>query len=178
MTENTVTSKVTENTEAVQAKPDWECVLETYDPNCFSYGASKETGGRPRRCSLHTIAAVVGRDPTIVAKEMEDSGLVVGYRCPDVQTLIFYLKRLANKPGMIDTRNAGVWKLVPEYLEKYPFPKIKGFRRFGGGSPGMEHVFLPEDMDYAMAIRTNLVKNGHTPSDIFDCADCMCGSNK
>lgn len=167
-------------------KPSWECVMETYDPNALTYGASKATGGRPRRCSLHTLASVTGRDIRVIAKEMAESKKVHGYRCPDVKTLIFYLDRLKSVPGMIHSANsdpnspgpkANVWKLVDQNLTENPYPKIKGFKRFSGsGSSGMEHTFLPEDMDYAMAIKANLEKHGFKPSEIFECTDCMCAS--
>lgn len=148
---------------------DWEVVLNCINP--------KST--RPRRMSLHTLASVTGRtDIMELAKELEASGKVVGYRCPDVQALIFYLKDLCKLPGMIDTRNAGVWKMVPDFIKEHPFPKVKGFKRFAGAqwtggtygkgeyirnSPAMEFPFEPEDFPYARVVVKALEDAGYTP---------------
>lgn len=178
--------------------PSWEIVLRVINPK----------SSRPRRMSLHTLAYVLGKktseEAQELANELEKSGKVVGYRCPDVQTLIFYLKDYAKNGikvtdpngltvtlnGMIDTRIDGVWKMVPEYLKKYPFPKIKGFKRFakghwsGGemykgtyveGFSGMEEPFEKEDHSYAGAIIKALKANGFTPG-LEGIAEDMCNS--
>lgn len=168
-------------------KPDWKVVLETYDPKCFSYGASEASGGRPRRDSLHMIASCVNRDPLVIAKEMEASGEVCGYICPDVQTPIFYLDSLSKKPGMIDTRDAGVWKKIPDFVKNHPFPAVRGFRRHAqgywtGGSYGkgkyvreskMPFPFIKEDLAYAQAVVANLRNEGYEPWEELCCDDCL-----
>lgn len=172
MEEKTSESTIIERTIGVDIKegmPDWEVVMRVINPK----------NKRPRRCSLHTLAHVTGRDPLELAKEMQESKKVLGYRCPDVQTLIFYLVDLCKLPGMIDTRDAKVWTKVPALLEEYPYPKVKGFRRFAkstwtGGtwgkgtqvkeSSGMESPFEYEDRDYALRIREALESTGFTPT--------------
>lgn len=124
-------------------KPAWEIMMEVMCPNIK----------RPRRTSLHTIATVLGHpDPLALAKEMQDSGKVLGYVCPDVKTPVFYLKKLRKHPGMIDTAVDEIWgnwvypkagcNSLSDFLKKNPYPLIKGFKRFGsggywdGGQPG------------------------------------------
>lgn len=161
--------------------PAWEVYLNVMNPKI----------NRPRRSSLHTLAYVCGyKNPLKLAKEMKDSGKVVGYVCPDVQTPIFYLKKLASHPGMIDTRDEFVWgkwpyeeagaKSLSGFVKKNPFPKIKGFRRFadnpywtGGawgkgeyvraGSFGMKDPYEPEDHEYGRAVIKALKKAGYKP---------------
>ena len=171
-----------------QKKFDWELVMETNDRRCFSYGASAESNGRPRRCSLHMLAAVTGREPEVIAKEMQESGLVAGYVCPDVKTPIFYLDRCSKLPGMIDTRTDTVWADIPKFLKQYPFSKYKGFKRFSSGNwadwkkpfecewvgeiPAAEKPFFAGDETYIKDIRYNLEKAGYTPGHILKCTDC------
>ena len=72
--------------ESAKYKADWEVMLSLVCPH----------KKRPRRTSLHTLTLMLGRkDPLALAKEMEASGKVVGYVCPDVSTPIFYLKSCA-----------------------------------------------------------------------------------
>jgi hypothetical protein len=150
--------------------PDWEVMLSVLSP----------TINRPRRTSLHTLAAVLGRkDPQKLADEMRKSGKVVGYVCPDIQSPIFYLKSLRKHSGMIDTASANIWKEVPTYLEKHPFPKVKGFKRFAGGkwskgsygygtyianSSAMSVPFEKSDYAYANAVIDTLMAAGYTPA--------------
>jgi len=143
-------------------KYDWQLVMETMCPKIH----------RPRRTSLHTLAAVTGRDPKVIAKEMKDSDLVVGYRCPDVRTLIFYLKSLAKHPGMIDTRDPQVWTKINDILKEYPYPQVKGFQRFaGGGSSGMAVPYAQGDEELAQLVRDKLASAGVNSCFVHGCMD-------
>lgn len=106
------------------APPLWKVVLSVINP--------KDT--RPRRMSLHTLAHCLGleteQEVLALAADMKESGEVVGYVCPDVNTPVFYLKELAKLPGMIDTRDAKVWTQIEKWLKDYPYPAVKGFKRF------------------------------------------------
>lgn len=170
--------------EADLHKPDWEIVLETINP--VKYNGYN----RPRRTSLHTLAFICGRkDPIALAEEMAASKKVLGYICPDVCTPIFYLERLAKLPGMIDTRDARVWgewgrtiagaTSIKDFVEKNPYPKVKGFKRFaqghwtGGGygmgsyvagNSGMSVPYEPDDYPYARAVIKALKDAGYTPA--------------
>lgn len=152
--------KMVENYESLCKKAmvpkDWFIVLGVLDP----------LKKRPRRTSLHTLATVTGRDDCkALAKEMEESGLVVGYRCPDVRTLIFYRKDMISCPGMIDTRDAKVFTMIDAILTEYPFPANRGFRRFAARANlayGMPDPFFDgEDYPYACAIREALLAWGY-----------------
>jgi hypothetical protein len=134
---------------------------------------------RPRRTSIHTIAAVCGyKNITKLAAEMKKSGKVLGYKCPDVSAYIFYLKSLKNHPGMINTPSARVWDNLPAFFAKHPFPAVKGFKRFasgswsGGsygvgkyvaGSSDMAVPYEPADYAYANVVIAALKKAGFTP---------------
>ncbi len=157
----------------------WEVVLNVFCPKIK----------RPRRTSLHTLATVIGHpDPIKLAEELKKSDKVVGYVCPDVKTPIFYLKSLAQKPGMIDTRNDKVWgdwghlnagaRSLQEFVDNNPYPRIKGFKRFAentwsGGSYGkgtmipaksaMEVPYEEGDYDYARLVIKALTEAGFTP---------------
>lgn len=128
----------------------WEKLMRTYNPEAKSYGAD-QVKGRPRRWSLHALASLLGREPIGLLKEMGESGLVLGYRCPDVGgAAIFYLKELRNVPGMIDTPDSKIFNLpgpINDVLAKYPFPEVQGFRRFSraGQGAGMPTPFDPLD---------------------------------
>jgi len=155
--------------EAQKYKADWEVMMSVINP--------KST--RPRRTSLHTLAYVLGRkDPLALAEEMRKSGKVVGYVCPDVKTPIFYLEKLCKLPGMIDTREAGIWDKLPAFFEKNPYPTVKGFRRFKGGTwsggeygkgkftpaqTAMDVPYEEEDYEYARLIIKTLKEAGFTP---------------
>jgi hypothetical protein len=144
-------------------KPAWEVVMSTMCPKIK----------RPRRTSLHTLATVLGHpDPLTLAKEMEKSGKVLGYVCPDVQTPIFYLDALKKHPGMINTPNNKVWgdwgwatagaSSLAEFFKVNPYPKIKGFRRFAGSAGyAMEVPYEAEDYDLARLIIAALAKEGY-----------------
>lgn len=162
--------KMSEKWKGYNDKPDWEVALSVVCPK----------KKRPRRTSLHTLATILGRtDIVALAKEMEASGKVVGYRCPDVKCLIFYLKSMIDRPGMIDTRDSNVWKTVEPFLVEQPWPAVKGFKRFanggtwsGGGygqgkftadSSGMPVPYEEEDWDLARDIIKALKAAGFTP---------------
>lgn len=138
-------------------KPAWEVIMSTYHPGI----------NRPRRTSIHTIATIMGlqskKELLALAKEMQESGKVLGYRCPDVHCLIFYLKELRSIPGMIDTANANVWNTVESFLEEAPFPKVKGFQGFpkDGVYQKTDSPWGVEDIEFAKAIKKNLEKNGY-----------------
>lgn len=169
----------------VKKKPAWEIVMETINP--VKYNGYN----RPRRTSLHTLAYIAGYDdPLKLAKEMEKSGKVLGYVCPDVKTPIFYLKRLANLPGMIDTRDSRVWgkwrypmagaASLSDFVEKNPFPQVKGFKRFANGgmwsggaygkgkyipaSSAMSVPYEKADYPYAKTVVKALKKAGYKTS--------------
>ncbi len=149
--------------------PAWEIMLNVMSP----------TIKRPRRTSLHTLATVIGhKDPLKLAKEMKKSDKVVGYVCPDVKTPIFYLKSLANHPGMIDTRDSKVWGKLEAFIKKHPYPAVKGFKRFAsptwsGGSYGkgkfiagksaMDVPYETGDYAYANEVIKSLKKAGYKP---------------
>lgn len=140
-----------------QAKTDWEVVMSVCNPNkSDGFG-----GGRPRRMSIHTIAAMCKRDPHVVLMEMRESGDVVGYSCPDVQCTIFYLKSMAKLPKMIDTRSDGCWDTALADLKAHPYPATKGFFR---DADAREHgyaakvPFIPRDKAYEDAIKDALAE--------------------
>lgn len=150
--------------EARKHLPPWEIMLNVMCPKIK----------RPRRTSLHTLATVLGHpDPLALAKELEKSGKVVGYVCPDVRTPIFYLKSLSTHPGMIDTRNASIWgkwsypsqgcSSLKEFFEKNPYPKIKGFKRFANGTSAMEVPYEKDDYEYVRLLVRTLKEAGITP---------------
>ena len=166
--------------------PDWEVVLNTMNPN---YNGRP---GRPRRMSMHTLAACTGRDIQELIKEVKESKKVVGYKCPDVGgACIFYLTSLRSIPGMIDSADRKdperVWRELDEFLKTHPYPSVKGFKRFAegywtGGSYGqgkfvkgeyaMPTPFEAEDYALARAIRQSLLENGFTPGkDLMDIPD-------
>lgn len=120
-----------------EGKHDWEVMMSVINPVVGDFGS-----GRPRRTSVHTIAAVVGRDALTILEEMKASGKVVGYVCPDVRTPIFYLSELSGLPNMIDTRNEQCWDAARQKIKDFPPEKVKGFKRFAGGS----------DANYAMDV--------------------------
>ena len=178
----TKTATATKKSTAVKVKavktveqpqiPDWEVMLSVINPD--------QSRPRPRRTSLHTLAYVLGRkDPLALAKEMEASGKVLGYVCPDVKTPIFYLEKMVGLPTMIDTRDAKVWGTwryptagaasLQEFMEKNPFPQVKGFKRFGNGNMGvgspnaMPVPYEPADYPYARLIIKALTEAGYTP---------------
>jgi hypothetical protein len=150
-------------------KPDWEVALSVVCPKIK----------RPRRTSLHTLATILGRKAILaLAKELQASDKVVGYRCPDVQCLIFYLKDMTKCPGMIDTRDAKVWEKVEPFCKENPLTKVKGFKRFaqgtwsGGsygvgtyekGSSAMSVPYEPDDFEYALKVCEALEDAGYTP---------------
>lgn len=110
--------------------PDWEILMRTVDPKAFLCGAKPQP--RSRRWSIHALAATCKReDPIALLEEMEKSGKVLGYFCPDVQCVIFYLKELRER--MIDTCNDRCWKDARKDLADHPYPKVQGFRRFAYG---------------------------------------------
>lgn len=151
--------------------PDWEIVLKVMNP----------VNKRPRRMSMHTLAACCGReDIQALIKEVRESKKVVGYKCPDVGgACIFYLIELRKHPGMIDSaRGDGVWDDLDKFLKVKPYPQVKGFKRFAkntwsGGEYGkgtmiaaeygMPNPFDPEDYAYAQLIINALKENGYTP---------------
>lgn len=147
---------------------DWEVLFKIIDPATF------KTWGyhRPRRMSIHTAAAITGRDATTLLKEMEESGKVAGYRCPDVSCVIFYLDELA--AIMVDTRTAGCWKQALAQIESDPPGLVKGFARFKGvGVKGaktgsaMPHPFMgKEDLPYIENIKKGLKEHGYTAHDV------------
>jgi hypothetical protein len=155
--------------------PAWEVVMRTIiPPGCLN-------AGRPRRTSLHTLASAIGVTDLLgilnLAKELKESKKVVGYRCPDVQCLIFYLDELSKLPGMIDSRNPDVWKLVDAHVTtEAPFPQVRGFRRFTNyydsktnknvtEPNGMEYMYESNDYAYAMKVRENLLEAGFNPPE-------------
>lgn len=161
-----VTPAVTNGRNA-DGKFDWQVLLTVINP-----GTSKDDygAGRPRRLSLHTIAAVCGRDAAVILEEMRTSGEVVGYVCPDVRTPIFYLKANSKLPNMIDTRNDGVWEAAKEKLISHPPEKVKGFKRFGTGDvglgSGMSYPFEESDKPYAAEIKKVMTAAGFTPQNV------------
>lgn len=153
--------------------PAWEVILRVINPD-------ERSGKRPRRTSLHTLASHMGLtthdEIKALAKEMQTSGKVLGYRCPDVRTLIFYPLDYAKNgvevtdpngvtaklSGMIDTRDTGVWGRVDAILTEYPYPANRGFKRFsGGGSSGMSFSYEQQDYPLAKARQAALIKNGY-----------------
>lgn len=153
----------------MKQKPDWEVALSVVCPKIK----------RPRRTSLHTLATVLGRTNIFeLAKEMEQSGKVLGYKCPDVQCLIFYLNDMIKCPGMIDTRDAKVWSQVEKFCTENPLETVKGFKRFAqgtwtSGKPGygeyirgnsqMNVPYEEADLEYALKITEALTKAGYQP---------------
>ena len=175
-----------------EKKPAWMVVLEQVCPKI----------GRPRRMSLHTLAHCIGQDTTegvlALAQELQESeakygadNKVWGYRCPDVQALIFYLQKQRTRPGMIHTPNAGVWDMVKPFVQENPPERVKGFLRFKpggywtGAKPGQgefiktpgrgtDVAFEKEDYPYAREIHKALVSAGYTPGfEVpIECRDC------
>lgn len=126
---------------ANEVMSDWETMMRVICPSAY--------GKRPRRLSIHTIAAVCGRDAHTILKEMKESNKVVGYKCPDVGgAVIFYLKDLAKLPGMIDTRTDACWEQAEAALKKWDPKKVKGFKRFAYDDYTMSVPFDKEDAEY------------------------------
>ena len=184
--------------EQEERMPDWEVAMKVLIPN-------GNKAGRPRRMSIHTIAAVCGRQDIIAlademsqAKYPTDSTVtdaygkklagtykVAGYRCPDVNCLIFYLMEHVGRPTMIHSAYfnkdgiCSVWEEVFDFCTREaPYPEIKGFKRFPEGSwsggrygvgtfippkYGMEFPFEPEDYPYARAVIKALKEAGYEP---------------
>lgn len=151
--------------------PRWKIVLSVLIPD----GPKK---GRPRRMSMHTLAYLCGcktrREVLALMKEIKESGEVVGYVCPDVHTPIFYLKANAKLPTMIDTRDEKVWTVLEKWLDDYPYPEVKGFKRFPANAYdpktgkidysvyGMKEPFEESDKAYAANIEKALVEAGYS----------------
>ena len=132
---------------------DWEVAMS----HVFNHKQGYGNRNRPRRMSVHTIASVVGRDPLVVLKEMEESDLCLGYPCPDVRGApIFYLKEL--RGIMTDTPTQNAFKLAKDWLIKYPIDKIKGFKRHGGGNFTMSTPFDEEDAEYEKELQQKLAE--------------------
>lgn len=173
---------IKKTTKKAAKTPAWEIALSVISP----------TINRPRRTSLHTLAAVIGhKNPLKLAKEMQKSGKVAGYICPDVGTPIFYLDKFSTHPGMIDDRDPKVWGKwtkwdkqdygagsLTEFFKIHPYPKVKGFKRFANekkigvdkwGYPiykaesAMTIPYEPSDYTYANEVIKALKTAGYKP---------------
>lgn len=135
-------------------KYDWQVVMSFVYNHKEGYGNKN----RPRRMSIHSIAAVCERDPNVILNEMEKSDAVLGYCCPDVgESPIFYLKEL--RGIMTDTPTANAFKTAAEWLVKYPFPKYQGFQRHVDKDKfAMACPFDEADADYEKQLRANLAE--------------------
>ena len=130
-------------------KFDWQVVL-----SCLFDGV------KPRRFSIHTIAAMCERDPFVILDEMEKSGDVWGFHCYTVKTPVFVLNTMKQVMGYgsWDASDPNNFIRARRYLEEFPFPQYKGFKRYGEGSHEMECAFEPDDKDYEEKIRKELAE--------------------
>lgn len=131
-------------------KFDWQVVL-----SCLFDGV------RPRRFSIHTIATMCERDPLVILDEMEKSGKVFGFYCYTVKTPVFVLNTMKQVMGYgsWDVSEPTAFIKAKEQLEAFPFPKYKGFYRYGGADPVvMECPFEPDDKDYEEKVRKELAE--------------------
>lgn len=122
--------------------PDWEVVLRIIDPAAYLCGSERLP--RPRRLTAQGIAACCGRDVHVVLTEMEKSGRVSGYYCPDPMAPIFYLNDLRGR--MIATGSRmNDWGYFHTFADQHP--KAKGFSRRirAGESNEMPTPFDPQD---------------------------------
>lgn len=137
-----------------EKKTDWEVMMSVVCPN----------KKRPRRTSFHTLATMLGREDILgLAKEMNESGKVWAYKCPDVRCYITYLDSMRGCPGMIHTPQKNWFDSFPAFLKEQPFPKIKGFKRFANGNSGMTFPYEKEDFPLALEIIKALRAAGYTP---------------
>lgn len=147
---------------------DWEVLFRVIDPNTFPVWGVY----RPRRMSIHTASAILGRDAITLLKEMEASGEVAGYRCPDVSCVIFYLDEL--KKIMVDTRTDGCWEQARAQVKTDPPALVKGFGRFkvynlkgAGTRSAMPHPFMgKEDLPYIENIKAVFKEHGLKVHDV------------
>ncbi len=117
--------------------------------------------GRPRFLSLHTLAAITGRNDLLaLANEMKRSCEVSISFCSTVRSPVFVLREYRQE------NNPEVWKKIKDFIKEYPFPKYKGFYgaegHWTGGSYGVGHYipgktamtepFIEQDYKYANAI--------------------------
>jgi hypothetical protein len=134
----------------------WEVVMKVPNHNPKRYGPVAD---RPNRFSIHTLAAVTGEDPHLIVDQMEKSGNVVGYLCPDVGYVpIFYLVELRGL--MTDTPDGkNPFTEARKSLKQYPYPQVKGFKRESMDEKyGMNVPFEPSDYPYAKAIKKALAE--------------------
>jgi hypothetical protein len=144
------------------------------------------TAKRPRRMSIHGLAAMTGLDPLVILDEIEKAGpftkskhyaagpgpggtwgRVAGYWCPDVDCTVMYLTEYGvdGTNIMVDTRRPDFIETAKGDLKKYPFPKVQGFNGFGeAGTYASPTPFKPSDKAHAEELRDFLIANGATPT--------------
>lgn len=143
-------------------EPAWKIIMSVVKPGL----------GRPRFFSLHTLAELMGRkDLRRLATTLENSEKVIGCHCPVVDAPVFYLKAYAHF-----TYDIYIWDEVDDFIKKFPYPKIKGFKasasywtegygkgKFIKAKYDMSVPFVPEDYSYANTIIDALVAAGYKP---------------
>lgn len=142
--------------------PSWKIAMEIFHPSL----------ARPRFLSLHTLAAITGRDDLLqLAKEMKKSGEVSISFCSTVKSPVFALRHLRS------TNNPEVWDTVKSFVKMWPFPKYRGFRgvdgywtggQYGSGRyippiTAMNEPFIEADYYYANKIIIALRRAGKAP---------------
>jgi len=142
--------------------PDWKIIMKTRRPG----------GGGGRNFSLHGLAALTGRNDLLkLAKELKRSCEVNAQYCGGVSAPVFYMHYKS------DFNERKAWKMVKDFIKKYPYPTVKGFRVPGGHWSGGEYgrgtyiqdgnvmsdPFIKEDYQYANAIIKALREAGFEP---------------
>jgi len=104
--------------------PSWKIIMSTSRPG----------SGRPRYFTLHTLAALTGRNDLLkIAKEMKRSCEVNAIYCQDVKAPVFFLHSVWHK------NEKSVWKMLKKFIDDNPYPEIKGFQRAVGSWSGGEY---------------------------------------
>lgn len=144
--------------------PMWQIMMEVKHPDL----------PRPRFFSLHTIAAMTGRKNLLkLADEMKKSGKVKAQYCPIVKAPVFF-----SSSNNRYSNSESAWNMIKDFIEKHPYPEIKGFRdgmsgswsgdgygkgKYTPGNSAMKEPFIEKDYAYANMVIEELKKQGYTP---------------
>lgn len=145
--------------------PDWKVVMSINHPSLQ----------RPRFLSLHTIAALTGRNdlPKLI-EEMRESCEVCITFCSTVKAPVFHLRSMDFHGNNNEPKQ---WNQLDNFLKKYPYPKYKGFKacepiwssgvygmgRYTTPDTAMEEPFVRYDYPYAKKMIAALEKHQYEP---------------